>query len=263
MNSSPLQALHQQFSAALQEKGAYIATHPTETGRLVKTKQKNIRLQEVFRMAQAQVRTILNKATNEAKMKEIVYMRALQKDGTTFYERYEKSTMSWKRSFFKGLAHFTPEFLKRFLPRCFSNGMAAAEKATQQNHQEFQALLNQEIKSTLSIPLDAIQVSWNQLNQYEEKPLSLQMYQATLAILAQTIVQVIKSDPENGKHLIEERGISKEVIDALSKPNLLKAFESKDSQSLTELLKSSPFEASFQEALAQKGIIIKFGIRNL
>lgn len=144
MNPSPLETLHQQFDKALKNH-AYIGV--SNTGALEKTDTKPIRLHEVFQHARQQIENDLQAAQPLNSANELSHLKLLKEDGKEFYARYQTATNTWTRTLLKGLAHYTPAFLKTYLPACFSNGMADAEKQTKDEYEEYKKLVNKHIQS--------------------------------------------------------------------------------------------------------------------
>lgn len=130
MNKSPLESLHEQFSVALQQH-AYIGNN------LEKTDQKTIRLKEVFKIARQKIEADFKNNQIPCSENQKVHLKELGADGKAYYDRYVASSHSWTRSFLKGLAHYTPAFLKRYLPSCFSNHLAEAEVETKNEYDEY------------------------------------------------------------------------------------------------------------------------------
>ena len=137
MHQSPLENLHHQFDDAL-KKHVYMGPATKNAKKLEQTPKKQIRLQEVFQIAQQQIEADLKGQANSKDLEaQITHLRSLDKDGKLYYERYEKATNSWIRYFLKGLAFYTPSFLKHYLPTCFSNKMEDAEIGTKNEHQNY------------------------------------------------------------------------------------------------------------------------------
>lgn len=140
MHSSPLESLHYQFDNALKHR-AYIghSSSSNDSQTLQETKTKQIRLSQVFEIARQQIETFLRNDSLDQKSltAHIEHLKLLQDQGKFYYLRYVKATKSWSRVFFKGLARYTPAYLKRFLPKFFSNQMAEAEKKTQQEYDNY------------------------------------------------------------------------------------------------------------------------------
>jgi hypothetical protein len=138
MNSSPLENLHCQFDRALKHQ-AYLGLSSDTSQMLQETKTKQIRLSQVFEIARQQIEKFLRNNSLDQKdlNAHIDHLRLLQDQGKLYYERYVKATKSWTRVFLKGLARYTPAYLKRFLPKCFSNQMTEAEEKTRQQYDEY------------------------------------------------------------------------------------------------------------------------------
>lgn len=144
--SCPLQKLHQAFSIVLQNH-AYMGLTKDDPAKLESTKEKTIRLAEVFKIARNQIEeAIKEKAT--LKENEITHLKNLEHDGTLIYKRYTESTNGFGRLFMKCLARYTPELLKKILPSCFSNGMEQAEANTLKEYEEYLAFLKKQMQSS-------------------------------------------------------------------------------------------------------------------
>lgn len=140
--NSPLSNLHSEFTEAYR-KHIYLGSSPQDPQIMTQATHKKIRLQQVFRLARQEIENGLQR---EPPRLQISRLRALKNDGRLYYERYVQSTNRWSRVFLKGLAHYTPTFLKRFLPACFSNRMAEAEQETQQEYESYKSFLQQNIE---------------------------------------------------------------------------------------------------------------------
>lgn len=143
MTSSPLNNLHKAFALALTD-GDYVGLSKNDPKTLQHDHKKNIRLAEVFKHAQHEIETTLKKKPL-AIDQEITTLKKLEKDGNDIYKRYEKSTKTWSRWFLKGLATYTPNFLKKILPSCFSNNMKKAEQETCHEFKKYEALVKEKI----------------------------------------------------------------------------------------------------------------------
>lgn len=148
--------LHKEFSSALKDK-AYMGTAGTTTAGstpLKKTDKKDMRLAAVFSLAKKQIEEDLAKNAQPLKPDTIDQLKLLEKDGKALFLRYEKATNTWKRSLMKGLAKYTPSFLKRFLCACFSNKMADAEIETKKAFHAYESIIQTSIKKTAPNPKD-------------------------------------------------------------------------------------------------------------
>jgi hypothetical protein len=143
MNCSPLEKLHNEFAEAIKQH-AYMGPAKSNPKNLEHTKQKVIRLTEVFRLAREEIELDLKGHNHQGK--EISHLRTLQHDGRMFYERYTKETNTWSRSFLKCLARYTPSLLKPLLPSCFSNEMEQAEQETLKEFTTYRDFIREKIK---------------------------------------------------------------------------------------------------------------------
>lgn len=171
MNPSSLANLHQKFDQAF--KNNYYLIEDKKTQAISTSTKKSIRLQEIFKIAAQQIQNEVAKISNP---KEIVHefglLLAIEKDGELHYQRYCNATNTWKRSFLKALTHYTPDFLKRFLPRCFSNQMENAEKQTLAEYEEFKKTIISG-KKTLTALKDQAEIHQDEKDQSEQKKLNL------------------------------------------------------------------------------------------
>lgn len=143
MNSSPLEIMHDRFATALQSH-QYIGS---EANQLKITKTKTIRLYQVFQLAQEQINLVI-KETNPLEMtKHIISLNKLDKDGKAYYDKYKAISNRWDRLFLKTLALYTPAFLKRYLPACFSNQIKEAENETEKQYKNYQSCLLKHIET--------------------------------------------------------------------------------------------------------------------
>lgn len=139
----PLQNLHSQFDTAIRTH-TYMGPTKGDPKKLESTNQKTIRLAEVFKLAREQIEESL-KGKQCPDAREISHLRVLQHDGRIIYQRYEKLTNGWIRTFMKCLAHYTPEFLKKILPYCFSNELKKAEEETLREFEEYRIFIRDQI----------------------------------------------------------------------------------------------------------------------
>ena len=115
------------------------------------------------------------------------------------YKHYQTSVNTHLRLFLKTLAKITPKLLKPYLPACFSNRMAEAEKETNQAYQAFLKEI-EEYQNKSSLPKKT-----NSSNHTKAKP-SPSIYSSGSKASARTSTE--KSEKENlfleknpGKHL--------------------------------------------------------------
>lgn len=141
MNSSFsfLDNLHQEFQKGLKEHLYINILHKAE-------ETSSIKLKDVFKNAQRAIKAELSEKKLE-KIKIKIALENLREDGKLYRKRYVESTNTWSRSFFKGLARYTPTYLKRFLPSCFSNRMEENEEKTKEQYKLYKQFLTEEIDS--------------------------------------------------------------------------------------------------------------------
>jgi len=139
----PIENLHNLFSEAI-SKQTYLGVKDDALRQLTTAKTKGIRLAEVFELANDQIQNTLRKAPKVTK-KDISHLKTLLTDGQLIYQRYLKSTNTWVRTMMKGLARYTPKFLKEYLPTCFSNRMEEKEKKTLREYNLFKNHLTNQI----------------------------------------------------------------------------------------------------------------------
>jgi len=137
--NSPLANLYTQFRKTVSISRHYLGPAQANPNVLQYTDQKTVPLAQVFKIASQQIEDSLKRIIPTPR--EIFYLRSLKESGYEIYERYAKKTNSWSRCFFKALARYTPELLKRFLPSCFSNQMEKAEAETKVQHGKYQNLI--------------------------------------------------------------------------------------------------------------------------
>jgi hypothetical protein len=370
-----MQSLHQQFEESLKNH-TYMGLNTTDPSKLQQSAKKEIRLQRVFQIACAQIEADLKKPNKDLDL-QISLLQDLENDGQHFYDRYDKATKGWTRSFLKGIAFYTPNLLKKYLPSCIS-GLADAEKKTLEEYNQYKTCLKNNIdklivlrdpasrkngqqfedilddaddavdlnqqddknKPTISktpaghpkkddeksfedfdeedfeaqaalwdaykadivdeaqkeiaekqeavdslifatlgeakppsaeeieekrqqditTTTDIIQNQINCLKRFNEQPLSLHKYKKTLCFLADQVKKLLILDADHAKELLIAKGLSETEFDVLSNLELTSALITSDNQKLQDLLKSTEWHASLEEALAQQGHI-KFGVR--
>lgn len=255
--------INQTFRNSLGNKN-YINKKKDEAN-LINTDVKIHRLSEIFTFVQTQI-----SSQSDLSRKDVSELRALQESGRLLYERYESSTKSWKRIILKGLAKYTPEFLKQYLPSCFSNKIEEAEKETQKAYNKFKDLIENTITTLAPIsaeneeemPLTKITAGLTQdaeksshlrleiskkveiLSNFNRHPLSLLKFKKLLWALAQELICLYSIDPSNDK-FFENQGLTKEFSNALCL-----ALNLNDMEKISSLLSNVGWATAFNEAIA-------------
>lgn len=143
--TTSLESLHKEFGLALNQH-AYIGPSKNDPTQLECSKQKRLRMAEVFKTAREQIEEALQGQPCSAK--DIVHLKALQQDGRAVYERYTKSVDNLGRKILKAISYYTPQQLKPWLPSCFSNEMEDAEQEAFIEFKEYRNFIKTAILSS-------------------------------------------------------------------------------------------------------------------
>ena len=265
---SPLLQLHEAFDASL--------THHTYVSRkLNASATKEARLHEIFQIASAHIHTnthtLCSPHLTRDMAKTIAELRLLEADGERYYARYDKATKSWTRLLLKGLAYYTPSQLKRFLPTCFSNGLAQAELETQRTyfiyqatvkaaiktcesyqedikcHQDLQPALERELiaqsqervertKGQRITSISTIVNSIRTLESSEQHPLSIAQSLRLMKLAAEGMQPLLAIDSRYAEEVLRSEGLPEETIDLFTDGRLLKALNQENRVTLSTLL---------------------------
>lgn len=149
MNLETLARLHFVFQTALQSSKYIYIGEDADQNQCKQTTNKEIRLHTVFERARDQI-AIANKDFSSQKVSmlkaRVAILVLLQEDGQSYYKRYEAATSTFSRKLFKELARLTPNFLKSYLPACFSNQMEDAEWRTKHKYETYISFIQASIK---------------------------------------------------------------------------------------------------------------------
>lgn len=229
---------------------------------LINTDVKIHRLSEIFTIVQTQI-----SSQSDLSVRDVSELRALQESGRLLYERYESSNKSWKRIILKGLAKYTPEFLKHYLPSCFSNKIEKAEQETQKAYNQLKDLIEKKItiltaENTEDLPLKEMSADLTQeaeksphlrldiskkveiLSNFNQHPLSLSKFKKLLWALVQELICLYSIDPSDAKSF-ENQGLTKEFSNTLCL-----ALNLNDTARISSLLLDVGWATAFNEAIA-------------
>ncbi len=142
---SSLQKLHLEFSNALKEHSYIAISEDKKT--LHCTKEKKTALSEIFKFSKEKIEETL-KSSEPLSLHDITHLTHLKSEGDLMYERYKNSINTWSRFILKNLAFYTPEFLRKKLPSCFSNHIAEAEAETKTAYTAYSQFLEIKLKSS-------------------------------------------------------------------------------------------------------------------
>lgn len=143
-----LAGLHEVLNTAY-ENGKYIS-YDKNAEKLYVSQEKEINLQQVFQFAQQEVAKALTAQNGETLKDRAKFLILLRRDANSYEFKYRGKISTLSRIWLRNLIYFTPNFLKIYLPSCFSN-LCDTEKANIEEFENFRKFVDKE--------LDCIQVS--------------------------------------------------------------------------------------------------------
>jgi hypothetical protein len=120
--------------------------------------------------------------------------------------------------------------------------------------------LEKKRQQDIACHLNAIRESTQYLNQFNQSPFTLEKYKKVMIEIVAAIRALSELDPENAQKSVEALGLSANTFKVLANDEFNQALNSNEEKKLMELLESTDWEASFAEAVAQKGYL-KFNLR--
>lgn len=146
------------FDGIVRRRNHYIQPDD-DTSKLSLQKNKDVRLNVVFKKAQDYLnKDLVYGTTIESLGDQIRQVTIIKNNAKTLYDRYCTKTNTVWRRFLKFINANSPNFLKRILPRIFSNGVQAAEEETKKEYEAFDKSLG-ELRTNLNVERGNLQRS--------------------------------------------------------------------------------------------------------